>query len=66
MWKYEWVTQFQIKSIIRERPEEISGTSDLANCLKILMKWILDDIGPNLDPAQHGNMKGTGTEHFLG
>ncbi len=68
MWKYEWVTPIpKIKNPLLEKDlRKISGTSDFSKLFeKFLMKWILDDIGPNLDPAQHGNMKGTGTEHFL-
>ena len=32
---------------------------------RFLRNWILEDIQPNLDPAQYGDQKGTGTDHML-
>ena len=41
-------------------------TSDFSKLFeRFLDNWILEDIEPNLDPAQYGNKKGTGTDHML-
>ena len=45
---------------------KISCTSDYSKLFKRFLKnWILEDIQADLDPAQFGNQKGTGTEHML-
>ena len=45
---------------------KISCTSDFSKLFeRFLRNWILEDIEPNLDPAQYGNQKGTGTNHML-
>ena len=30
-----------------------------------LKEWIMEDISPNIDPAQFGNQPGTGTDHMM-
>ena len=45
---------------------KISLTSEYSLIFEGIIKdWILVDIAPNIDKAQYGNQKGTGTEHLL-
>ena len=68
LWKHEWVTPApkvpnpkQISDL-----RKISCTSDYSKVYEgFLKEWILEDIKPNLDPAQYGNEAGSGTEHLL-
>ena len=53
-------------------PEKISDlrkialSSEYAKLLEAFLKdWIIEDIGPNLDPSQYGAKKGSGTEHLI-
>ncbi len=68
MWKFEWITPVpKLKNPITIKDlRKISCTSDFSKLFeRFLRNWILEDIEPNLDPAQYGNQKGTGTDHML-
>ena len=44
----------------------ISLTPVLSKCVEsFVVKWLLDSIGPKLDPDQFGNIKGRSTTHAL-
>jgi hypothetical protein len=67
-WKFEWVTPVpKVKNPEKMKDlRKISCTSDYSKLFeRFLMKWIKCDISENVDPAQFGNMKGTGTDHLL-
>ena len=68
MWKHEWVTpvgETANPSTLKDL-RKISLTSEFSLIFKgSLKEWIMNDINPNLDKAQFGNRKGTGTEHLL-
>ena len=67
-WKFEWVTpvpKTKNPKVIKDL-RKISCTSDYSKLFERFLKnWILEDIQADLDPAQFGNQKGTGTEHML-
>ena len=68
LWKQEWVTP--VPKVTKPKHvgdlRKISSTSEYSKCFESFLKdWILEDIGPNIDPSQYGNQEGTGTEHML-
>ena len=68
LWKHEWVVPAQktINPKTLKDLRKISLTSEFSLVFEGLMKdWILQDIGPKIDPAQYGNQKRTSTEHMV-
>ena len=68
LWKQEWVTPVpkvtSPKTITDLR--KISSTSEASKVYEgFLKEWIMEDISPNIDPAQFGNQAGTGTDHMM-
>ena len=68
LWKQEWVTPVpkvtSPKTITDLR--KISSTSEASKVYEgFLKEWIMEDISPNIDPAQFGNQPGTGTDHMM-
>ena len=68
LWKLEWV----IPAEKIPNPEtlndlrKISLTSEFSLIFEGVIKdWLMKDISPNIDKAQYGNQKGTGTEHMM-
>ena len=68
LWKHEWV--IPVEKI--PNPEKlkdlrkISLTSEFSLIFEGVIKdWLMEDISPNIDKAQYGNQKGTGTEHLM-
>ena len=68
LWKQEIVTpvpKVNSPQTVKDL-RKITGTSEYSKLFEnFLLKWILEDIGPSIDPAQFGNQKGTGTDHLL-
>ena len=68
LWKQEWVTP--VPKIAKPKEindlRKISSTSEFSKCFEGFLKdWIMEDITPNIDPAQYGNQAGTGTDHMI-
>ena len=67
-WKHEWVVpveKVRNPTSLKEL-RKISLTSEFSLIFEGFIKdWILEDIAPNIDTAQYGNQKGTGTEHLV-
>ena len=43
-----------------------SSTSDFNKIYEGFLKdWVMEDIGPSIDPSQFGNQEGTGTDHMM-
>ena len=68
MWKQEWVTpvpKVRNPKVISEL-RKISSTSDYNQIFEGFLKdWVMEDIGPFIDPSQFGNQEGTGTDHMM-
>ena len=68
VWKHEWVVPAEKSPNPQSLKDlrKIALTSEFSLIFEGFIKdWILIDILPNIDCAQYGNQKGTGTEHLL-
>ena len=68
LWKHEWVVpapKVNNPNLCKDL-RKISLTSEFSLVFEGIIKdWILEDISHNIDRAQFGNQKGTGTEHLM-
>lgn len=67
-WKNATITPLEKKKLLVElgdlRP--LSLTADFGKILEgFAASMILEDIAPNIDPLQYGNLKGSSTNHYL-
>ena len=67
-WRREWVTPVSKIAEPKEIKDvkKISSTSDYSKLFeKIIMDWVIVDMGENLGLQQFAGKKGTGTEHMI-
>ena len=68
LWKHEWVVPAEMVVKPKELKDlrKISLTSEFSLIFEGIIKdWMMIDIGPKIDPAQHENQKNTSTKHLL-
>ena len=68
LWKYEYVTPVP-KVFPPETTDDlrkISGTKNFSKFFEALLSEpIIQDMAPNMDPSQYGNVKGLSIQHYL-
>jgi hypothetical protein len=68
LWKYEYVTPVP-KVYPPETTDDlrkISGTKNFSKIFEALLSEpIIQDMAPNMDPSQYGNVKGLSIQHYL-
>ena len=68
LWKGGTITALPKKKLVSQMGDlrPLSLTPDLGKLLEgFVAQLILDDIKPNIDPCQYGNLKGSSTSHCL-
>ena len=68
LWKHEYVVpaeKIPSPATLKDL-RKISLTSEYSLVFeRIIKEWLMDDISPNIDQSQYGNMKGSSTEHMI-